>query len=162
MARPRSWETSLSDRTRKAYIKEGTKKGWSESQVRAYYENPSNNLGVLRRHVTKSGSAVPEHGLKDAQRNPLKYGDYLKKSQPVKTGGTAHSRDYWYNRAVRKMDGLFADRFKYRESVVRHNLQNASTRELQFYSDYASEENLLDLASEQRQGNPLYYHSPSW
>lgn len=162
MARVRSWETSLSDRTRKSYLKEGAKQGWTESRVKAYYENQSNDLGILRRHVTKSGAPIPEHGIKDAVKNPDKYREYLKKNPPTKTGGLPTlPRDQLERQSVQKMDYLFGNYHKYNRLAVQNNMGKATIRELQL-TLIAPEEQLLQLASVQRPGNPWYYHGPSW
>jgi len=159
MARSRNWQTSLSDRTRNAYVKEGAKKGWSESQVRSYYENPSNNLGILRRHVTKSGAPVPEHGMKDVQRNPGKYGDYLKRNPPIKGGGPPPNRDTLKTDFISNIDNKLGHYFKYGDGkTVRANADRATIRELMLGAN-ASEEQLRDFANDQRPGNPFWYHS---
>src|SRR5882672_1084481 len=74
MAKPRKPWSQLKDKTKKDKLKYFGEQGLSPGQVSSRY-----NAGTLgsqagaRRHVTKSGTPVPEHGVKDVVKNPGKY-----------------------------------------------------------------------------------------
>jgi hypothetical protein len=74
MAKPRKPWGQLKDKTRQDKLKYFGEQGLTPAQVRGRY-----NAGTLgsqagaRRHVTKSGMPVPEHGVKDVVKSPGKY-----------------------------------------------------------------------------------------
>jgi hypothetical protein len=168
MARPRDWEHSLSAATRRSYEAEGRKRGMSASATRSYYENPSNNLAILRRHVTRSGASIPEGGIKEARNNPAKYRRYLDKHEPVSTGGGAPvDLPDLQDQAFRHHVSQLGEYFKYNSHTVELNAKGDpdnkevypgwSARECRLVLRSTAEQ-LRNLASRKIADNPFWYH----
>ena len=167
MARPRVW-SALSERTQQSYLKEGAKHGMSDSATRAYYDNPSNNLATLRRHVTKSGTPIPEHGLTEAQRNPAKYSRYLRKHERGGGGGPSPDelqqlREAAFANHYRKLN----EHLKYNEATSRQNILGDPEKPDEYpgmtatearWTSQATAEQLRERASANYVGNPWWYH----
>jgi len=130
------------------------------------------NLSAARGHF-----ATPEHGLKSAQRNPAKYGDYIRKrtvpsGPPPKAKQTpeeeAHELNEWKDKAFEAGREKLRDEYKYYEPTVEANVYGGVTRE----SGEVSGMNLAeckqavkmtrdqwrDYAALQYRGNPWWYH----
>ena len=162
MARQRrAWE-SLSENYRKRLSRNGiTKRDYERGR----------NLSAARGHF-----ATPEHGLKSAQKNPAKYGDYIRK-RTVPTGGikppqTAEDEAYelnlWRDRAFEHMKDELYLIPKYYEPTVEANVYGGVTRESgpvkgmtlteAQWTAGATQEELRAHAYPQYRGNPWFYH----
>lgn len=158
--RRRSWE-SLSPAYKARLSRHGI--------TRQAYEGGS-NLSAARGHA-----ATPEHGVKDALRNPGKYEQYIaRKNRPVTpTRGEATpediaiARNEMLDRAYRSMR-RFRSYIYYNDDTVRANVYGGDTSEsgpvpgmdyaTARWTAYADMEEIRSLAREQRTANPWFYH----
>lgn len=159
--RQRSWE-SLSPKYRERLSRYGLTK--------SQYESGARPLAAARGH-----GATPEHGLKDAQKNPAKYGEYIRK-RAVKTkpkvSGSIVAQAYALNSA---RDAAFLNivsrlhaYYKFNEDTVRSNVYGGTTAESgnvkgmslaeAQWTSAADTEELRSNAEPQYRGNPWFYH----
>jgi hypothetical protein len=155
-ARNRDWE-SLSE----AYRKRLSRNGITKSR----YERGA-NLQAVRGHGN-----TPEHGKKQAARNPVRYRDYLKKHEPRAVSSpedAAHELNRARNAAYRNMTRHLADLRQYNEETVKANVYGGITSESGLvpgmsleearWTSRATLEKLRDRARYQELGNPWFYH----
>lgn len=100
---------------------------------------------------------TPEHGIKDAIKNPQKYQDYIKKQIP--TGGQYPpvDREDLEDKALRSMDIKLGYYLKYRRDSVIARVKKMTVRELRI-TIAATEDQLVQLARPQHKSNPWHYH----
>jgi len=155
----RSWE-SLSP----AYRGRLTRYGITKSQ----YES-GRPLSGARGH-----GATPEHGLKDARKNPKRYGDYIRKRAVAKTPVPQSVIDQAYelNRArdaaFLNFDARLNAYYKYNRDTVLANVYGGVTSEggnvpgmtldEARWTANADTEELRSHAEPQYTGNPWFYH----
>jgi hypothetical protein len=129
--------------------------------------NRGHKLDVARGHA-----ATPEHGVKEARRNPVKYRKYLEKHE--RTGGQrppediAHEINEARDAAFYRIKGYFHTYAKYNEATVRANVYGGRTSESgdvdgmslseSRWTSQADAESIRSRASQQYQGNPWWYH----
>jgi hypothetical protein len=158
-ARRRNWE-SLSP----AYRARLSRYGITKSQ----YEH-GRPLGGARGH-----GATPEHGLKDARKNPKKYGDYIRKravpATPVPDSiiDQAYELNAARDNAFRNFDARLHDYYKYNRDTVLANVYGGTTSESRDvpgmtldearWTANADTEELRSHAEPQYTGNPWFYH----
>lgn len=159
MARRKGWE-SLSP----AYRDRLSKRGITKSQ----YEH-GRPLAGARGH-----GSTPEHGLKDARKNPQKYGDYIRKRAVPETRVPARIEDQAYtlnaarDAAFLNIDSRLSDYYKYKRETVLANVYGGTTSESgdvpgmslaeARWSSQADTEELRAHAEPQYSGNPWWYH----
>jgi hypothetical protein len=153
------------------------RKGW-ESLSRPYRER------LARRGITKSQyehgrplsgarghAATPEHGLRDARRNPVKYGDYIRKRSvpattvPQNVIDAAHALNTARDAAFLNMHSRLQYYIKYNENTVRRNIYGDGSRSYPGmnlnearWTSQADTEELRSQASNQYPFNPWFYH----
>jgi hypothetical protein len=160
MAKPRrSWE-SLSP----AYRGRLSRYGITKSQ----YES-GRPLSGARGH-----GATPEHCLKDARKNPKKYGDYIRKRVapkvplPQSVVDAAYALNAARDAAFINMDSRLRDYIKYNRDTVLANVYGGATSESgevngmdlseAQWTANADTEELRSNAEPQYRGNPWFYH----
>jgi len=131
------------------------------------------NLSAARGHF-----ATPEHGLKSAQKNPAKYGDYIRKRTVPSGGGPpaeqtpeeeAHELNNWKDKAFANIQAKLGSMHKvYYEPTVEANVYGGVTRESGpvpgmnlaecKWTARATKEELRAHATPQYKGNPWWYH----
>lgn len=161
MARKRrAWE-SLSENYRKRLSRNGiTKRDYERGR----------NLSAARGHF-----ATPEHGLRSAQKNPGKYGEYIRKRTvpkapevPQSAEEEAYELNEWRDRAFAHMVAMLLGLPKFYEPTVEANVYGGVTRESGTvkgmslseckWTARASQEELRAHAYPQYKGNPWWYH----
>lgn len=159
MARRKGWDSLSRD-----YRERLTRRGITKSQ----YEH-GRPLAGARGH-----GATPEHGIKDARRNPKKYGDYIRKRAvpEVKVPANVVDEAYELNKAkdaaFLNIDGRLANYFKYKRETVLANVYGGVTSESgnvpgmslaeARWTSQADTEELRAHAEPQYTGNPWFYH----
>lgn len=156
--RRKGWE-SLS----KAYRDRLSRKGITKAR----YER-GHKLDVARGHAT-----TPEHGLKQAKRNPVKYREYLQRKEPRKGGGgppiqQAKELNNAKDAAYYNIKGRLGNYLKYNDKTVVANVYGGTTGQSgdvpgmslseARWTSRADTEELRSRAREQYQGNPWWYH----
>jgi hypothetical protein len=158
----------------------GRRRGWESL-------SPEYRARLARRGITKSQyehgrplagarghGATPEHGLKDARKNPRKYGDYLRKRAvpqapvPVSVEDQAYELNAAKDAAFLNISGRLHDYFKYNEDTVLANVYGGVTSESgpvtgmdlaeARWTQQADTEELRSHAEPQYKGNPWFYH----
>jgi len=161
-ARSRNWE-SLSP----AYRARLSRYGITKSQ----YESGTRSLSGARGH-----GATPEHGLKDARKNPQKYGDYIRKKTvkqvkpkvPSSLIAQAHALNAARDAAFLNMVSRLQDYVKFNRETVLANVYGGVTAESgevpgmdlaeAQWTSSADTEELRSNAEPQYRGNPWFYH----
>lgn len=155
------------------------RKGW-ESLSPSYRDRLSRNGITKARYerghkldVARGHGETPEHGLKEARRNPVKYRQYLQKRE--RTGGPKRSDEneaYNLNMArdgaFYRIKGFFQDYLKYNETTVLANVYGGRTSESgdvdgmsydeATWTGQADSQQIRARASAQYSGNPWWYH----
>jgi len=146
------------------------------------YRGRLSRYGITR-HQYESGrplsgarghGATPEHGIKDAKRNPKKYGDYIRKRAvpevqvPRDVEDEAYELNAARDAAYINMHARLESYFKYNESTVRANVYGGRTGESgnmdgmslseARWTANADTEELRSHAEPQYRGNPWFYH----
>lgn len=154
------------------------RKGWdalSPGYRRRLEKNGITKARYDRGHkldVARGHAETPEHGLKQARRNPVKYRKYIQKHTPqpqVKTPEQeARELNAAKDAAFYNIKGSFEFYLKYNEDTVLANVYGGTTSESgpvtgmsQAEADWtanASVQQLRSRASEQYKGNPWWYH----
>lgn len=161
MARQRrAWE-SLSDAYRKRLSRGGiTKRDYERGR----------NLSAARGHF-----ATPEHGLKDAQRNPKKYGEYIRKrvvpeAKPEATSAELEARELnsWKDKAYNNIVTKLGNLYKFNLDTVEANVYGGRTSESGpvrgmdlaecKWTAKATRDQLRAHATPRYLGNPWFYH----
>jgi hypothetical protein len=153
----------------------------SQSQARRYrakgitksqYES-GKSLKAARGHAK-----TPEHGLREAVRNPGKYREYLEKQapKPPPTGGgapvspedIARETNRLLDQAYENMKNRVGSYVKYHDETVRANVYGGTTRESgevpgmdyasALWTSTADTEEIRSSARDQYRANPWYYH----
>lgn len=155
-----------------------TRKGW-ESLSASYRDRLSRNGITKERYerghkldVARGHATTPEHGIKQARKNPVKYREYLNKRE--RTGGgkspedIAHDINEARDRAYFRIVGYFQDYLKYNQATVSANVYGGRTSESgdvpgmsvseAQWTSRADAEQIRSRASQQYQGNPWWYH----
>lgn len=163
MARQRrAWE-SLSENYRKRLSRGGISK--------RDYER-GRNLSAARGHY-----ATPEHGLKDAQKNPKKYGEYIRKrtvprpaAKPAPSSAELEARELnkWKDKAYNSIVSKLGSLYKFNIDTVEANVYGGTTSESGpvkgmdlaecKWTARATRDELRAHASPQYKGNPWFYH----
>jgi hypothetical protein len=118
--------------------------------------------------------ATPEHGLKDAKKNPRKYGDYIRKKAVPEVTVPASVEDQAYelnaakDAAYLNISGRLRDYYKYNDDTVLANVYGGVTSESgpvtgmtlaeARWTQQADTEELRSHAEPQYTGNPWFYH----
>lgn len=118
--------------------------------------------------------ATPEHGLKDARKNPKRYGEYIRKRSVPKVQIPASVEDEAYelnaarDAAFLNIDGRLSSYFKYKRDTVLANVYGGVTSESgpvpgmdlaeARWSSQADTEELRSHAEPQYTANPWFYH----
>ncbi len=150
----------------------------SEAQQRRYM-----NAGITRGQY-ESGAKVtgarghgktPEHGIGDARKHPEKYRDYIQKKEPPRRGGDVIEAGLaqLIEQAQRNSQAQLGNYIKYnrertfkriagkitfnKDGSIKSRKGGMTKRQLRITAIATSDE-LRTLASEQREGNPFYYH----
>ena len=154
------------------------RKGW-DSLSQSYRDRLSRNGITKERYdrghkidVARGHGETPEHGLKEARRNPVKYRKYLQKKE--RTGGQRPPEDIAYelnearDAAFYAIKGHFQDYLKYNEATVLANVYGGRTRESgdvpgmslseARWTSRAMAQAIRQRASSQYSGNPWWYH----
>jgi len=142
MARPRNWD-ALSPAYRARLQRNGITR-------QAYVSGAS--VKDARGH-----KATPEHGLRDAAKNPQRYQEYLHKKRPGGGQRPPANLEDLKDRAFASMDGKIGSYFKYNRNAVIARVNNMSERQLRL-TIAATEDDLLALAAIRRKSNPWHYH----
>jgi hypothetical protein len=156
MARVRNWD-ALSDTYRNRLKRNGITKS---------LYNRGMNISTARGH-----SATPEHGIKQARKNPVKYHKYLNKKAKEQLPRDPHAAAISLNQA---RDAAYASvkRLRhypnYNEQTVRANVYGGQTSEsgevpgmdylTAKWTATAPVDAIKDYASEQYRKNPWFYH----
>lgn len=160
MARSRrSWE-SLSDSYRNRLSRYGITKSQYES---------GRPLSGARGH-----GATPEHGIKDARKNPRKYGDYIRKRSvpktrvPVSVIDEAIALNNAKDAAFLNIVGRLENYHKFNRDTVLANVYGGRTSESgdvpgmtldeARWTASADTEEIRSHAEPQYTGNPWFYH----
>ena len=158
MARRKGW-ASLSPAYRERLARNGI--------TEARYER-GHKLDVARGHAE-----TPEHGIREAQRNPVKYRKYLQKKAKPPPGGAppivqATQLNKARDAAFYNIKGRLQFYLKYNEATVLANVYGGQTSEsgnvggmsLQEaqWTSRADTEEIRSRARIQYQGNPWWYH----
>jgi hypothetical protein len=145
-----------------AYQRRLLKNGIAKREYETGRAAKSGKLGAARGHA-----ATPEHGLKDAAKNPDKYQDYLRKRP---TGGQLPPVDIDQLRqdAYDNFHDIMGNHHAYNDQSVilrimgdpadQENYPGMSIRELQLTKSVRTMREIQDLATSQRTGNPFWYH----
>ena len=160
MARHRKGWDSLSPSYRRRLSRNGI--------TRARYER-GHKLDVARGH-----GGTPEHGLREARRNPVKYRDYIrKKIQPPSIGqrspeDIAREMNQTLDLAYYNVRRRLGNYLKYNDATVKSNIYGGITEQsgevsgMSFaearWTAAADTEELRSRARQQYQGNPWFYH----
>lgn len=147
--------------------------GLGEAEVKRRY-----NAGTLGPQSASRGhSKTPEHGIKEARKNPKKYPEYFRKRAVPKPAAPeipqsdvdlAYELNTWKDRAfdniVRKLGGMY----KFNLDTVEANVYGGVTAESgpvrgmdlgeSKWTAKASKDELRAHASPQYKGNPWFYH----
>lgn len=118
--------------------------------------------------------ATPEHGLKDARRNPKRYGDYIRKRAVPEVQVPANVEDEAYelnaarDAAFLNADARLHDYYKYKRATVLANVYGGTTSESgdvpgmslaeATWTQNADTQELRAHAEPQYTGNPWWYH----
>jgi hypothetical protein len=122
--------------------------------------------------VARGHGSTPEHGLKEARKNPVKYREYLNKKE--RTGGGKPPEDQAYeinearDAAFYRIKGYFQGYIKYNEATVLANVYGGRASESgdvpgmslseARWTSRADSQSIRARASAQYQGNPWWYH----
>lgn len=154
------------------------RKGWDA--LSPGYRNRLESKGITKARydrghkldVARGHAETPEHGLKQARKNPVKYRKYLQKHEPTGPGKSVEEQARelndakdaaWYN-----ITGRFHEYIGYNEDTVTANVYGGTTSESGEVSGMslaearwtanADTEQIRSRASEQYKGNPWWYH----
>jgi hypothetical protein len=155
------------------------RKGWDS--LSSSYRDRLSRKGITRERyerghkldVARGHAETPEHGLKQAQKNPVKYRKYLNKR--IITGGTplppiqeAVILNAAKDAAYYNIKGRLEHYFKYNETTVLANVYGGTTSESgevsgmglaeARWTSQADTEQLRSRAHEQYKSNPWWYH----
>ena len=154
------------------------RKGWDSLSLE-YRERLSRNGITKERYerghkldVARGHANTPEHGLKEARRNPVKYREYLNKRERTGGGKSPEDKAYELNQtrdaAFYTIKGYFQDYLKYNEATVLANVYGGRTSESgdvpgmsvaeAKWTSQAPAEAIRQRASSQYSGNPWWYH----
>jgi len=138
----------------------------SKGITKARYDR-GHKLDVARGHAE-----TPEHGIKQARKQPLKYRKYLQKHE--KTGGQlppeeeARRINAAKDAAYFNIKGRLGEYLQYNDDTVTANIYGGTTNESGQVSGMslgeanwtanADTEQLRSRASQQYKGNPWWYH----
>jgi hypothetical protein len=149
MATRGTWE-SLSPTHRGRLSRNGITKTAYESGV---------SLKAARGHAS-----TPEHGVREALKNPTKYKKYLNKKLKIVGGPTAATM---HDKAYRSISRLKSYKY-YDDETVRANVYGGNTSESgdvpgmsYAHADWTSTatiQEIRSMAADQYKGNPWYYH----
>jgi hypothetical protein len=152
----------LSQATARRYKNKGISK--------AQYESGKKSLKAARGHVK-----TPEHGLRDAVKDPVKYREYLAKKTPDRGGAVplspqdeARIVNSMLDAAYQNMYNSVGSYIKYHDQTVRANVFGGQTREsgevpgmdyqTALWTSTADTQEIRANAREQYRANPWYYH----
>jgi hypothetical protein len=152
---------TISPAYQRTLIRKGIRKQSFESGA-AYR---SGAVKAARRHT-----ATPEHGLREALRNPEKNKEYLRKRQSPGKGG--FDRSGQITETVRNIDRLLGDYFKYDPESVRVHVELMSHAQREFarkatvddllrFSKIQNRSQIKGLFVKRADGtwiNPFWYH----
>lgn len=139
----------------------------SKGITKARYDR-GHKLDIARGH-----GETPEHGIKEARKNPVKYRKYLRKHEPTGPGGKtpeeeAREINEAKDAAFFNIKGSFELYLKYNEDTVTANVYGGRTSESgevpgmslaeARWTANATIQQLRSRASEQYKGNPWWYH----
>jgi hypothetical protein len=154
------------------------RKGWSElspayrsrlqrNGITESLYNRGTSLKTARGH-----NKTPEHGLKEALRNPRRYKKYIAKKTP--TGGgispeqEARRINAMLDKAYRNFHNKMHTYIKYNDNTVKANVYGGVTSESgqvdgmvygeALWTSTADAEEIRANAREQYKGNPWWYH----
>jgi hypothetical protein len=156
------------------------RKGWA-SLSQGYRDRLARNGITKERYerghkldIARGHAETPEHGLKQARKNPVKYRKYLRKHEPTARGkarsaeGEARTLNAAMDAAFYNIERRLSSYLKYRHETVLANVYGGRTSqsgdvpgmslaEAQWTSQADTEE-LRSRARSQYQGNPWWYH----
>lgn len=168
MARRKLW-SALKAATRERKLRFYKKQGLTPAQVARRYN--ANTLGSQA--ASRGHAATPEHGLKEALKQPGKFRKYLqKKNRP---GGILEGPEDEAARINDTLDRAYANirtrlshYIHYNDSTVVSNVYGGDTSESgpvpgmsyaqATWTASADTEEIRSMASEQYRGNPWWYH----